>query len=606
MCHRNSYRLFSHSTLGYMTIRKLLNICVIKQASLNRARILCLLSGLLSMSGAQALLNTLNLSGGLNQSIMNLTLKAGGEEISGREANLNQDHSGTGLGLALSFDVWRWISFELAYNTLGESKVTSGSPIRRSGTINFQGTSAYAVYSYPQRNDGLQFHGKLGLFNLVSDSDLDFVRQENESGIALGGAVSYHTKSGYGGRFDVGIHGESLQIFALSFSRRFNLVTKETVLAQNTRLLNNRSNIRESDLLRRVGNEPLTISSNRSIRGNNSLPDSDSDGVANDKDLCANTPFDLIVDDNGCPLPVQNQGSAFGTSDTTENELLYPDDIIDSVAALQSLEDDELEQVLSGGDGSLDSPFGSQREAIEGVDFEVEQDEASNEEFLNEALRRLEESSAELDEQDTFLEIGQGLISSAESLSDVSSDQDILNNDLSLFSADDPETFTVSTEEAFGFDNDQQLQAFESDLDQLRDDIRNNTLQSNSQNNNVATLGGGLNNNNGGGGQSSINLENILPIQFESGNSSLDNTQRIYLQQLANNLANTQNRIRLMAWRNSNQPSSLNIARQQVFEVRNFLLDNGVSRNQIEFEDEAVNIQLSPSRANQIFIEVIQ
>ena len=127
---------------------------------------------------------------------------------------------------------------------MGNSRITSHNAVRKSGNIEYQGTSLYAIYSYPQRNHGFQIHGKLGFFSLATNTNLDYVSQNNDTGLSAGGAVSYYNREGWGGQASASIHSAKAQVFSFVFSRRFSLVTVETKLAGNQQDGANNSNLR--------------------------------------------------------------------------------------------------------------------------------------------------------------------------------------------------------------------------------------------------------------------------------------------------------------------------------------------------------------------------
>ena len=596
-----------------------------------------------------ALLETLTVSGGLSQTLLEIDIvsKDDGSAISAVDANLSQKYSGRGFGLGVSFDVYRWMSMELTYNSMGKSQVTShDSRVRESGDIQYQGASLYAVYSYPQRNHGFQVHGKLGFFSLAQNTQLDYVSQSNNTGVSVGGAVSYFNRLGWGGQFNANIHSSKLQVFSFVISRRFSLVTVETKLADSGANVNTNlrgatvtdSNV--SNLLSSGASGGASSGANFSVINNEevlaSTNDDDGDGVSNDRDICPSTPLGAQVDIQGC-LSSEQESDFINIGQLIDNTLLYPDDELldeDENFTFDSLGDEEVDRVVPVGLNTLRTLIGNRRESEESFNLDdffagtaIQSPVANTNDGLTaEDIFGIKESEIESNSEDNvFFENGRQAQAIDRELLSVTSgflrlanveDLDALVEDSDPFEVSEKEKLRnqrrVLVEQTKDITESDIDKEFADDIQQLREEIqqrfnqqKNSTQEQELSAENQATLAAFSDN--------SVENQNIAsefdtaPVIFDEGASDLSGEQQQYLEQIANQLrSNFSNRIEIKVWRQSAEQESQDIAQRQATAVKNFLLENGVSRNQIDNIAEFETIQVNSAQANQVSLEIIE
>jgi hypothetical protein len=610
------------------------------------AQLFVLFFSMFIWGNANAFLETVTVNGGFSQTWLKVSVLADGNTISASDANLSQDYSGRGFGLGVSFDVYRALSLEFLYNSMGQTKITSFNRVRESGDVSFQGTTFYAVYAYPYRKHGFQFQGKVGFFSLATNTDLDYIRQTNNTGVSVGGGLSYFTRDGWGGQLSLHVHSSKLQIFALNLAKRFNLVTVETKLSdnENPSLFGTRVAEDNSEFALYNQQTGLSVIDNEEVSA--STTDSDGDGVSDDRDLCEGTPLGAQVDSNGCSSLEQDIG-AFKDSDLIDNNLLYPDEQLideDQNIAFDSFGDDSFDRVVPIGANTLRNLLGNRadvdRREVAGIEAFLADDRSSsqnvdniNDEITATELFRLNDNGvgSQEGEDDIFSEAGRQISGVGSALLEPT--QRVLNltgtdqvGDIAGVQAD---PFVVSEREKrrnqqralINPSQDKQKNetddAFVADMNELRAQIKSQIDEgikpakiddsNNIDNfNDDEEINADLLNKKGSDDNSLYNVVG-QPIVFEEGTFDLDNEQRDYLREVALQLrSNPNSRLELRVWKQSNNNSDKETAISQVKEVKNFLLENGVDRSQIDNIAEYFDIQASREQANRVVFDIIE
>lgn len=573
-------------------------------------------------SNTHAFLKTIDIGGGLSHTNLDLDILSGGRKVSASEVDLSPSYSGTGLGFSASFDVYRWISIEMMYNTMGEYIIKSSNPIRKSGNVQFQGVSAYAVYSYPKRNHGWQLHGKFGVFSLVTKTDLNYVKQEDDIGLSAAGGLSYYTREGWGGRLNASLHSANIQVFSLAFSKRFNLITgnvRNVGTENRGRFLATRESDAESDLLGLDENDDFVSDVNLILTEDEQLrrapSDSDGDGIINADDVCPRTPLGFQVDEDGCALALQEVGDS--DQNSIKDKLLYPDeDIVSEEKNLdfESLGSERLERVDLASSEELSRSVGGQIDAINQINDLQDAPPDFEDYFTLSQAQELNRRTDFYDQDEEQLELTEEdyknideLSKRSLTLSAVESFSPADNFDFAIRSPD-PDSDFLRQNEADLEKERKKDEAFFSDADRRRLDSQLN----NRSNDNIAQLRKELQQENPQYVgvlsdeyfvQNDDDVVKLQPLIFDEGEAILNAPQRDYLEGLAYDLrANERSRVQLRVW-SADDDQSMQVAQNQLIEVRNFLLENGVNRNQIEQLDE---IEVDVVRANQVIIELLE
>lgn len=130
------------------------------------------------------------------------------------------DSSARNLGVNVSISIWKKISLEAGFYDLGKTCINSRSRFKKSGDVRFQGTTIMGVFSYPIKQN-LEISGKVGVFRLSYETDLDFFSVSRDISLSVAGSLAYILESGWGGSLNYYYHGKGLQSISLGLVKRF-------------------------------------------------------------------------------------------------------------------------------------------------------------------------------------------------------------------------------------------------------------------------------------------------------------------------------------------------------------------------------------------------